>query len=283
MGLEKPNLPKGAIELGESSKKAAEQIVALQPDLLLLITPHGIGVKSAPTIYLNESAAGNAEWLGEWTEFQVKDIKLDSNHSQELLNYLHIHGVDVDGLITFSQYGSTPLRWGEVVPLWFFKDYGSSKPSLRHIILNVGGMERTKLQEEGKRFEFFRRIGVHIRSYIDSLPEKVAVVISGDLAHTHKHNCTDPLYNPAHPFPTEDAVATLFDERMEEWARTLREDKLKEAYEIVMTAASCGIDPCGICHGILTSHNKPEDINKTVLYRHAPTYYGMMVATFIPS
>jgi hypothetical protein len=55
---EKPNLPQGAIELGECSKKAAQQIIALQPDLILLITPHGVGIKSGPTIYLNECAAG---------------------------------------------------------------------------------------------------------------------------------------------------------------------------------------------------------------------------------
>jgi aromatic ring-opening dioxygenase LigB subunit len=77
------------------------------------------------------------------------------------------------------------------------KDYIESKPSLRHIILNVGGMERTKLQNEGKRYEFFFQIGRYVRSFINSVPERVAVVISGDLAHTHKHQCTDPLYNPA--------------------------------------------------------------------------------------
>lgn len=64
---------------------------------------------------------GNAEWLGHWSEFEVKDIKLDTQLSQQLLNHLQENGVNVDGLLTFSQYGPTPLRWGEVVPLWFFK------------------------------------------------------------------------------------------------------------------------------------------------------------------
>lgn len=64
---------------------------------------------------------GNAEWLGNWTEFELKNIKLDTKHSQDLLKYLQDNGVPIDGLISFSQYGSTPLRWGEVVPLWFFK------------------------------------------------------------------------------------------------------------------------------------------------------------------
>jgi hypothetical protein len=50
----------------------------------------------------------------------------------------------------------------------------------------------------------------------------------------------------------------------------------------VVTAASCGIDPCCIGHGILVSDNKVEEIHKKVLCQRAPTYYGMMVAVFIP-
>jgi aromatic ring-opening dioxygenase LigB subunit len=58
--LDKPNLPKGAIELREAAQRAAQQIISLEPDILLLITPHGIGVRSHPTIYLNQSAGGNS-------------------------------------------------------------------------------------------------------------------------------------------------------------------------------------------------------------------------------
>jgi len=50
---------------------AAAHVAELQADLYVLHTPHGICLSKSYGIYGNKSAAGNALWLGEWSEFTV--------------------------------------------------------------------------------------------------------------------------------------------------------------------------------------------------------------------
>jgi len=49
----------------------AKEIAALEADLYIIHTPHGISLSDAYAIYGNINAAGSAHWLGEWGEFQV--------------------------------------------------------------------------------------------------------------------------------------------------------------------------------------------------------------------
>ena len=40
------------------------------------------------------------------------------------------------------------------------------------------------------------QIGKQLADFVESLPLKVVIVISGDLAHCHPTDCSDPLYLP---------------------------------------------------------------------------------------
>jgi len=46
-------------------------VAALQADLYIIHTPHGISLSDSYAVYGNRCAAGNAFWLGQWGEFQV--------------------------------------------------------------------------------------------------------------------------------------------------------------------------------------------------------------------
>jgi len=50
----------------------AKDIAALQADLYIVHTPHGIGLSDAYAVYGNTHASGNALWNGHWSEFQVE-------------------------------------------------------------------------------------------------------------------------------------------------------------------------------------------------------------------
>jgi len=50
----------------------AEAIAALQADLYVIHTPHGISLSDAYAVYGNTNAAGTAVWMGHWSEFQVQ-------------------------------------------------------------------------------------------------------------------------------------------------------------------------------------------------------------------
>ena len=107
--------------------------------------------------------------------------------------------------------------------------------------------------------------------YIDALAERVVVLISSDLAHTHLAN--GPYgYSPA---------AKPFDAAIGRWATdplAHASALLKEAAGLEAHALSCGFTGLVMLHGALLAE-KPR-WSPHLLANRAPTYYGMMVATF---
>jgi len=115
------DLPDGAKSLHTSCMKISDKIAEINPDLLILLTPHGINLHQAFNIYQpgvsNSKAIGNAEWNNQWTDYSV-DVNLDGEISQDLYSYLKQRLARVEGMLSFAGL-SAPLRWGEVVPLYF--------------------------------------------------------------------------------------------------------------------------------------------------------------------
>ena len=87
------------------------------PELIILHTPHGISLSGAAGIYLNDKAKGNALWNEEWADIEVC-VDCDNKIANNLLKTMLSRGIKVDGISCFGATES-PLRWGEVVPLWF--------------------------------------------------------------------------------------------------------------------------------------------------------------------
>lgn len=115
------DLPKTAELLHSSCLKIGEKIVSLDPELLILLTPHGINLHHAFNIYQpgvsDGRASGTAEWNQEWRNYSV-DVELDGAASRDLHSYLKQRLPNVEGMLAFGGL-SAPLRWGEVVPLYF--------------------------------------------------------------------------------------------------------------------------------------------------------------------
>ncbi len=74
----------------------ADSIAALQPDLIVLSTPHGVGMCSTIGVYQPSAssaskltaACGTADWNGEWTEYGV-ECAIDSLSAHSLLTHFH--------------------------------------------------------------------------------------------------------------------------------------------------------------------------------------------------
>ena len=58
---------KGCVETGE-------RVVAMNPELIIVHSPHGTLLSSSVALYGNSLAAGSAEWEGHWKEFDVSHI-----------------------------------------------------------------------------------------------------------------------------------------------------------------------------------------------------------------
>ena len=118
---DREDLPSDAKSLHLSCMKISEKIAELNPDLLILLTPHGINLRQAINVYQPGvsccKATGNAEWNNEWIDYSV-DVTLDDEASQDFYSYLKQRLSGVQTMICFAGL-SVPLRWGEVVPLYF--------------------------------------------------------------------------------------------------------------------------------------------------------------------
>jgi len=299
-----PGLPKHAKELHDACVACASKIKSLEPDVIVLTTPHGFTLSSSMGIYLNGTAAGNADWLGKWDQFKV-NVKIDKELSTSLWQHLTDLSLPAEMILTYSGSGPIQLRWAEVVPLWFLQN--CFKNEQRFIILTtpapIGSSSVLKSPTNLKRVPFNLTLGEGLEKFYQSCSQRIVHVVSGDLAHTHGCEPTldtwflphfdspstlDPWYQPepqlqpqlkhsAALVPTLEAK--LFDEAILKWVKELNAQVLvEEAAGLVGKALACGFDGILLLHGIIK--NNLGDFSSEALYCANPTYYGMIVAFF---
>lgn len=178
-----PDLIKNCSNLYTSCERAADLVAKMNPDIVLLVTPHGISLSSgAFGVYMANTARGNALWNDCWQDIEI-NIPLDAQLSDQLLGFVQKRGLKADGIITFSMM-EAPLRWGEVVPLWFI-DRKIDSEKVKYIIVS-----------SGRSSDGYDVMGNALHDFASTQQQRLAVVISGDLAHTHKMAYSIPLYLP---------------------------------------------------------------------------------------
>ena len=261
-------LPHGALTLkpidGTSKslrnemERVANEIEMILPDLIVLSTPHGIMLKDHFAFYHSKQAEGSAEWEGNYKEFTLS-MDMDIETTEELAERTNAE------LIT-PHIPSFPIeiRWGEVIPLYFiFK-----KISPKVIILSHPARRYTHPETmDGE----LRELGMQIFNFFEQRDENVAVIISGDWAHTHQENGPYGYSETAEPF----------DQAIGNWLRNLHlknqdwRDARSKAAELVNTALSCGYTGLMLLDGMMQGQ-----WTGTLHTIGAPTYYGMAVASY---
>ena len=290
-----------------SALEAADIAKATKPDVIFLNTPHGICLSNAHCVYLNSSAKGNAEWNDQWTEYGI-NVSLDSKLAKAFVEHLERDHIPVEGMLAFTAC-EAPLRWGEVIPLWFFKDLTDAGVK---VVIFSNPLQRSRFLGELYWSEV-TKVGRSIAKFLSGLEQRVLYIVSGDLAHSHKTDCSLPLYlpDPRWNMPTSD-VALAFDLCIEHWIKctpvesgdvtkpvkmkekclsvwnevtcNVAEKWLSRSVELKDLALSCGIYGFVLLHGILSAEVKEKaSYNAHLFCRLAPTYYGMVVAAFVKS
>ncbi|XP_078691410.1 uncharacterized protein LOC144921881 [Branchiostoma floridae x Branchiostoma belcheri] len=284
--------------LYKACSSAGEEVSRMTPDLVILHTPHGISLSRSVGVYLNPTAAGTAEWNDCWGDIKL-ELPVDNVLANQLLAHLSDSGIDAQGICCFTNYDA-PLRWGEVVPLWFIQK--NLKNPTKYLIISqslLRGEEAVKQRV---------CLGRALSAFFDSLSDtRVVLAISGDLSHTHPHSCDDPLYqpNPRWNIAVDQEAAGMFGRCTEGWAKSaptdlltspaqdiqasgeiwdpvVSEQWLKRADELHPKALSCGIGGFWVLHAMLYSQvERGVSFSHRFLAREAPTYYGMMVTLFL--
>jgi len=214
-------------------QSASKSVVhSASPSLVVLITPHGISSSTNFAVYLNDFAEGDAEWDGDWKEFTAK-CNLSLPISTSLIEHLSPH-IKVDGITAFAEVCGIPLRWGEVIPLWFLHQNLPNHSTIQHVILSV---PRRRMEHGAEMILELEELGSLLVSFFHPLKENVVIVISGDLAHKHSHSI------PHHPTPFGlHDNSEPFDALIEKWAKNPRDrQSLVDASNMLNDVRSCGL------------------------------------------
>lgn len=271
--------------LHENLVKLCQDVAEQKPDIIFLSTPHGIMDLDRFLIYLNSEAAGvaYADNCDKARNCSVSlNISLAANESLNLVHYLKkshkVSGISgfgppagssapkirlpSEGADDSFDQTAIPLRWGEIIPLYFIPQVQTRKfiilshPSRRY------NHSETMIPE-------LLHLGRSLYLRLHHLKQRVAVIISADLAHTHQKDGPYGYSTSTQPF--DDAVGV--------WLKTLDPTALLEtAAGYVNEALSCGYTGLVMLHGMLSEGGLKRWTTKLLINAH-PTYYGMALAS----
>lgn len=253
-----PSIGADVSTLHAAMEQFGEKVQKLQPDIVFLTTPHSIALDYEFGIYRNSKARGTAGWEGQYDEFSA-EIDLDTEFSDQLINQLTKQEAAVKGITCFSpSVGEAPLRWGEVVPLWFLREVQTKYIVMSQPLRRYQPLDMTKE---------LLMMGQSLYDFLQTSAKRVVVVVSGDLAHTHQDGLHYRYSSSAEPF----------DQAIEDWVRSQNiEDLVVTAGSFLEEALCCGYASFVMLHGLLERGNFRNEF----VVRSHPTYFGMLVASF---
>ncbi|KAI9026959.1 hypothetical protein DFJ74DRAFT_704386 [Hyaloraphidium curvatum] len=265
--------------------EACRAAKATNPDLIVLTFPHGITCDDEFTIYANNDyASGNGEWLGEWKEFGVK-VTIDKKATNAVSKTCNAKGLRMARLTT-NGAGPTVdavLRWSEVVPIWFLEKVFEGK--VPYVLIqnpeSASWMDpagkKTELRAFGDIFYDMCKPGGPLAD------RRIFLAVSGDQSHVLDHPHKDlklGLGYKAIPYGVHPA-GPAFDTAVRKWCTSLDPADFEAAYPHMKEAKTCGAAGLTTLARIV-ERLKADGVEVTgkVLAEIAPTYYGMLVATF---
>lgn len=151
--------------------RVAQEIKEFEPEVIIVITPHGVMFQDAVSICMGDNIKGSL------TRFQASSVKLEKVIDQELTKEIitratkaKIPVVELDEKTSKDYRRNFELDHGTIVPLYYIeKEY--SKYKIVHITYGLI-----------KDLDLFR-LGTIIKEVVQSMNKKAVVIASGDLSH----------------------------------------------------------------------------------------------------
>lgn len=240
----------------EGMEVLGERMASAQPDTVIVATPHGFRVEDQIAIATNEFAAGQLTKYGDVAELSMT---CDQGLALQLRDAARAAGLPVVQTFFGASGGSwsvLPMDWGTLIPMWFLGGRSEHAPKLVVV---------TPTRAAG--LEGLIRFGEVIHETIDAAPGRVAFVASADQGHAHS---ADGLYG-YHP------ASAAYDQKICDIVRENRlADLLTFDEAFVADAKPDSLWQMAILYGI----HKRCPLHGRLISYNAPTYYGMMCASY---
>ncbi len=249
------NSPK-VVELRAAMEELGRQMKAHDPEVIVVVTPHGLRLGGFNAVVTAEHCSG--EMSGRNGTLKA-EFRCDREMANEIVARTEAAQIPVVGCNYGGLSGPSSrmqLDWGALIPLAFFGAREESKPQAV-LIGPTRDIPLTQLVEFGKI----------IATVAEESHKKVAFVASADQAHAH---LKDSVYG-FHP------AAALYDKAILD---TVREDRLESLLDfdvqLVEDAKPDSLWQMLMLYGV----SQVVPLKGQLLAYGVPSYFGMMCASY---
>lgn len=261
----------GALQTRAAMLELQRRAAAAGVEAVVIAGPHGVRVNDAVALVDTGRAAGSLSWQGRTVELNVP---VDGELTDAVAAAARVRGVP----IALVGYGGSrrsqsvlPLDWGLLTPLWFL-GHDRSMPGHGHVLADPPETDAgptavlvtpSRTIPRQQLIEFGEAVG----EVAAASPRRIAFIASCDWGH--RHDESGPYgYHPASAEVDAEILASVAANDL----RSLRDFPDARADD----AAIDGLWQALMLAGALTGTNWRSD----VISYEAPTYYGMLVATW---
>ncbi|MDR3315982.1 MAG: hypothetical protein LBS98_05855 [Coriobacteriales bacterium] len=178
---------RGAQRTVDAYQQVAREIAELEPELLVLATPHGRLYRD--TMYVSPGAGQDGDWKDFGYSGDALHATFDTAFAEALADEAGRAGIPLDATL----HHGDRLDHGTMLPLYFINQQLSAPYKLVRISISFLG--------EGEHYA----LGVCVERVADALGRRVVFIASGDLSHRLKK---DGSYGFAPEGPDFDAQIT---------------------------------------------------------------------------
>ncbi len=255
-----PEIGRGRLEEARSTvdgmKELCRKVKNSQPELVVVITPHGRVVRSGPAILAAEQLSGN------FGQFGFPSLSIEMKSDQDLIDLLvqeasssSLKPVLLGEKENDNERGIN-LDHGAMVPLYYLQEAGLFLPGL-HLSISFDS------------YKELYQFGQDVKKAIDKRGVPTAVIASGDLSHRLKPGAPAG-YSPKGKEFDQQLVSLIKEKKVD--------DLLNLDQHLVEEAGECGLRPIVIALGMLSESGFTPEI----ISYEGPFGVGYLVSALYP-
>lgn len=248
--------------LTNAMREIGKKIYALQPDVVIIASPHNLRIKEHIGIINTEHLSGDL--LNAKTN---ESVTLDVQCDRDFAETIYEKAKEKILPVTLINYGALegpmswlPMDWGTAIPLFFvWEEYQANNKDMPPIVLIT--------PTRGIPWEQLIALGETIAEVTNELNKKAVFIASAD--HGHAHLEDGPYgYDPASKEYDEKVIQLIENNELEkllEFAPEFLEQAKPDSFWQLLMLLGC---------------LKITGLKCTSCVYECPSYYGMAVATF---
>jgi aromatic ring-opening dioxygenase LigB subunit len=250
------------LEVAAATRTGLEELgrrfAAARPETVVVLTPHNVHVEGAMAVIV----AGALEGIVAGDDGRRISLACPVDFELAVASLVALTGAGIPAVgVSYGgnnpEDATMPMDWGALIPLWFMG--GRSEPPPSVVLVSPARDLPPEIHVEAGRV---------LAAVAEAAGRRAALIASADHGHAH---------DPSGPYGY-DAASGAYDELVVGFVRDNRLERLLEIDpSFVETAQADSFWQMLVLHGATSGAYEAE-----LLSYEAPTYFGMLCASFSP-